>query len=361
MGFVLKITSSFVVPLLLAVLLSFVLTPLIEGLGRLHIPRFVSILLVLVLLVAILYLAGMVVYASAQSFMKEFPKYQQQLGEIIHSIWVKYQLPQDLLEGFSWASTLTPQIMKISGSFVSFLKGLGLMILFLVFILSETTLSQAKLKKAFAATITRRIDTMVADIYAQISRYLTIKLIVSLITGLLTGGILHWIGLDFAVMWGVMAFVLNFIPNIGSFFVMVVVILFSFIQYYPVWPPILGVSAAVIAIQSVMGNFIDPKMQGNSLDLSPLLIIISLMFWGWLWGVIGMLIAVPMMVMIKIVFANFQGLYPFSVMMGTGKKPSYRPAHPPYRLFTRKKKGAPEAGTGSPESSGVPAEDRRDG
>lgn len=337
LGAVLKMTASFVVPLIIAVLLSFILTPALIYLGnRFHIPRSLAIVMVLLLLVGILYLGGFFVYASAQAFIHEFPKYQERLVSIVQSLWSQYNLPQDALEGFSWATTITPQLMKISGSFVNFIKGLGLMVLFLIFILSETTASQRKLRQAFKSRVTDRIENMVEDVYLQVSRYLTVKLFISLVTGILIGFFFSLIGLDFAVMWGVLAFVLNFIPSLGSLFVIIVTILFSFVQFFPSWGPIFGVSLSVGVVQMVMGNFLDPKLQGSSLDISPLLIIISLMFWGWLWGIIGMILAVPMMATIKIIFANFQGLYPLSVLMGSGKKPAFKPSHPPYTLFSKK-------------------------
>jgi predicted PurR-regulated permease PerM len=130
------------------------------------------------------------------------------------------------------------------------------------------------------------------------------------------------IGVDFAVTWGAVAFFLNFIPTIGSIVASIPPILLALVQFYPNFWPGLITALVLVTIQLSMGNGIAPKVMGDQLNLSPVVILLSLLFWGWLWGIVGALLSVPIASAIKIVCDNIQTLHPISVMMGSGK--SYR-------------------------------------
>jgi predicted PurR-regulated permease PerM len=155
---------------------------------------------------------------------------------------------------------------------------------------------------------------MVAGINRQIQKYLAVKTVTSLLTGALTVLVLVIFGVDFALLLGFLAFVLNYIPSIGSIVATLIAGLMAFFQFgnslTPVWVLLLlGI------IQTVIGNFIDPKLMGRTLDLSPLLVIFSLIFWGWLWGVAGMFLAVPLLAVFKIIFENVPSLKFLAVLM----------------------------------------------
>ena len=160
---------------------------------------------------------------------------------------------------------------------------------------------------------------MVTSISSQISHYLSLQFLISFTTGSIVWGALTVIGVDFAATWGALAFFLNFIPTIGSILASIPPILIAFIQYYPsVWPGIITL-VAITTIQLVIGNGVAPKVMGDRLNLSPVVVLLSLLFWGWLWGVVGALLAIPITAAIKIVCENFSELRPISVMMGSGK------------------------------------------
>jgi AI-2 transport protein TqsA len=130
------------------------------------------------------------------------------------------------------------------------------------------------------------------------------------------------IGVDFAVTWGALAFFLNFIPTVGSIAASLPPILLALVQFYPsIWPGFITL-LSILTIQLGMGNGIAPKVLGDQLNLSPVVILLSLLFWGWLWGVVGALLSVPITAALKIVCENIEPLHPISVMMGSGK--SYR-------------------------------------
>ncbi len=124
---------------------------------------------------------------------------------------------------------------------------------------------------------------------------------------------------DFPMTWAVFTFLLNFIPTVGSVIATVPPVLVALVQFYPGFWPAAIVLILLLAIQQTMGSFIEPKLMGNSLNLSPVVILLSLVFWGWLWGIVGALLSVPIAAAIKIVCENIDALKPVSVLMGAGK------------------------------------------
>jgi predicted PurR-regulated permease PerM len=124
---------------------------------------------------------------------------------------------------------------------------------------------------------------------------------------------------DFAATWGAFAFFFNFIPTIGSIIASVPPILLAIVQFYPNIGPALLTTAAILVIQMGMGNGVGPKVMGDKLNLSPVVVLVSLLFWGWLWGIVGAILSIPIASTIKIVCESVEELHPISIMMGSGK------------------------------------------
>ncbi len=159
----------------------------------------------------------------------------------------------------------------------------------------------------------------------QISAYLGALFVISLVTGLLVWGVLVWMGVEFAFTWGLLAFVLNFIPTLGSIIASLPPVLMALVQHAPdIWPAA-GVALVLAAIQMTLGNFIAPKIYGERLNLSPVVILLFLLFWGWLWGITGALLAVPIAAAIQIALAHIPSLAPLAVLMGSGKRYAKKP------------------------------------
>jgi len=322
LGAVFHSLSSFFLPLIIALICSFILIPLMNFFVKWHLPRFLSILIVMSMFLTFIYIAGRFFYKSINSFIPVFPDYSARLLHIIELFWLKYNLPPKLLADFNWMQTITNYIFSWSGSFVDFIKSLIIVVLILFFIMLEYNWFTRKLMRAYPKRTSLKVLRIVFDINQQVARYMSVKFLVSLGTGVLVYFCLSFIGMDFALLWGVIALLLNFIPNIGSTFVMIITILMGLIQFYPEWNKVLFVVISMVGVQTVMGNFIDPLFQGDQLDLSPLVILVSLIFWGWLWGITGMFLSSPLMVTIKIICAHFQPLKPISILMGSGKPQS---------------------------------------
>jgi predicted PurR-regulated permease PerM len=194
-----------------------------------------------------------------------------------------------------------------------------MVVLFLVFLLFEAAFFREKLEKAFKGIGALQIKKISTDVMTQVTRYLSIKFLISVANGILVGVALQIVGLEFAAVWGLIQFVVNFIPNIGTIAVGVGATAFSVIQFWPNPGPILATGLAMIFINIVLGFVLDPKIMGDRLGLSPLVVLVSLLVWGWLWGFAGLILAVPMTAIIKIVCENIPMLEPISILLGSRK------------------------------------------
>jgi predicted PurR-regulated permease PerM len=162
-----------------------------------------------------------------------------------------------------------------------------------------------------------RIFRMGQDVISQITRYLTAKFFISLGTGIITATGLFFIGVEFAILWGVIAFILNFIPVLGSIVAGVSTSIFALAQFWPQPVPVILTVALILTINMVIGNFLDPKIIGEHVGISPLMVLISLSIWGYIWGFVGAILAVPMTVIIKIICENIPIMEPVSILIGS--------------------------------------------
>lgn len=312
----LKLASAIIMPLTVALLLSFVLNPWVNWLNlKLRFPRFVGVTLVILIVLGFTTLAGFFLYASINSLVEQYPLYAQRYADMVAGLEAAFSFEVPEITALPWQDYL----LTASTQFMSVLGYLTLILFFLFFLLLEAPYFSKKLKIAFEELFSAKLESMVEHTNSQIARYLTVKVIISLITAVLVFIVFSILGVDFALIWAVLAFLLNFIPNVGSILVGVGSFLFAIIQFAPQWETPILVGALMLSIQMLMGNIIEPQFQGGSLDVSPVAILFSLLLWGWLWGIPGMLIAVPMAVIIKIICENVPSMHWLAVLM-SGKK-----------------------------------------
>ena len=320
-GAVLRLTGGIFIPLVIALLLSFAFSPVVNFLSRYHVPRIVSILLVLLVFVAFGVLIGMIVYSSFQSLLQEFPTYQARFSRLLRDLIERFDLPADIIGRLEITRTVGNALLSFSGGFVSFGSGFMLVLLFLLFLLLEMPYMRSKTTLAFRGETTRRLSRVFLHVTSQVGRYVAVKLFVSILTALVVYISFSIIGVDFPFIWAVLTFLFNFIPSIGSIVITFISAIFAFVQFFPDWNPIIATIISMGTAQFFIGNVIDPKLLGDRLNLSPVVILISLLFWGWLWDVAGLFLAVPLTVMIKIVLDNTPGMEAFGILMGTGALP----------------------------------------
>ncbi|MCD6292187.1 MAG: AI-2E family transporter, partial [Deltaproteobacteria bacterium] len=205
-------------------------------------------------------------------------------------------------------------VKHLSGSFFAFLGNAIWVVLFMIFMLAEQDEFPKRIVKAFGQEASAPIIEALDRINKSVQDYLGLKTMISFFTGILVSLTLFLFGVPFAVLWGVLAFLLNFIPNIGSMISVIPPVLITLFQFGSI-SKTLSVLAVLIALQTVVGNFVEPKMMGKGLNLSPLTVLLSLLFWGWMWGIPGMLLSVPLTAAIKIAFEQIEATRPFAMMM----------------------------------------------
>src|SRR6056297_141525 len=322
MGAVLKMASSILLPLFIAIFLSFIIAPLVNLLDKLHIPRILALIMVLLVLFGAMFLVFLFLQTSVNSFIKEYPKYAARYTEISSQIEAmvleRFDVSFDFSTDINWQGALRDYLVSFSSSLLNFFSSLILIIIFLIFLLLEKPLFKHKLALAFDEETGRQIGRIIEHINQQVGRYINLKFFISLATGILVWFFLLVIGVDFLLVWGVLAFLLNFIPSIGLFILIVITITMGVVQFYPDMGKIAAVSISMIATQVTIGNFIDPRLQGRRLNISPLLILFSLIFWGWIWGVMGMFLSVPITVVLQIACENIPALRPLAILMESG-------------------------------------------
>jgi AI-2 transport protein TqsA len=318
-GVVLKYAQSVILPLIIAWLLSYLIGPAINFMTRRKIPTTLAVVIILIFLLGLFYLAFTFLYARFSAFAAAYPKYHTRLTELVALITSKWNLEFDPLAGINWGQNIGRFLASLSRSIFVFVSQLVLVVIFLFFILLGKPYFRYKILKSFSAENADQIARIAFSITGQIRHYLSLQFVISFITGFLVWLALEIIGVDFAVTWGALAFFLNFIPTVGSIVASIPPILLALVQFYPsIWPGVVTL-ISVVTIQLGMGNALAPKVMGDQLNLSPVVVLLSLLFWGWLWGIVGALISIPIAAAIKIVCENIETLHPISVMMGSGK------------------------------------------
>jgi predicted PurR-regulated permease PerM len=326
-GAVLKICSSVILPFTIALLLAFVMEPMVAFMGRHRIPRMVAIVFAILIIVAGLYVMGMVLFTSGKTILTLYPKYEDRLTEIYARIANLFELPYN--EHLSFFDNLWGQLgvrnrvraltFSFSNSFVVFLKDAFMVVLFMVFILLEAAQFKEKINLVFENKHSGQIKKINTDVVTQVTRYLSTKFLISLATGTIVAIGLSFVGLEFAIVWGIVQFILNFIPNVGSIAAGLTTSLFALIQFWPEPGPVIAVVILMLGANMIIGNIIEPKIVGDNLGLSPVAVLVSLLLWGYIWGFAGMILAVPMTVIIKIVCENIPVLEPVSIILGSRK------------------------------------------
>ena len=326
-----KVAYNVVIPLMIAWLLSYICGPVVNYLVHKKVPLGVAVVSVLVLVLGVCYLGGVFLGSRVRAVLAESPKYIEQFNIIYLDVITKLNVSEEFLADIDWASQLGPKLAALSGSLAvfmgNFLSKLLLVLIFLVFMLLGKPYFKYKVAAAFPADRASKFTDMTTSISKQIGQYLVVKVAISAITGTLVWLVLTLLKVEFALTWGALTFFLNFIPSIGSIIASIPPILLAIVQYYPSgseasgsWMLIPILTAVILlVIQMMMGNVLEPKIMGDSLNLSPVIILLSLVFFGWMWGIVGALLSVPIAAVIKIVCENIEGLKPISILMGSGK------------------------------------------
>lgn len=311
-----KAAAQIMVPFLLSVFIAISCSPLINRLMRWKIPRSVAVFVIVMLIVLTGFAIAGLVGQSLNDFSHAIPLYSEKFTTQIH--WVTDQLGRFniTLDKALLTEHLNPGAAM--SLMANMLTGLGnvmanvfLIILTVIFMLFEAPLLPNKVHLALhdPQLKMKKIDRFLASV----NSYLVIKTAISLVTGAAVGLMLWLLAVDYFVLWAVLAFLFNYIPNIGSIFAAVPAVLVALVVQGPATAGIAAIGFVLINI--VMGNVVEPRFMGKGLGLSTLVVFLSLIFWGWLLGSVGMLLSVPLTMIVKIAMESSENGHWFAVLL----------------------------------------------
>jgi AI-2 transport protein TqsA len=312
--------TSIIVPILISVFISIVILPMQNWLIAHKIPGTLSILLTLIAVVLIFVGFGFAVGGSVKGFADKADEYQKNLAALVESVnglIAPFGLQISVEAIIEFLKKNVFNIFKnalLQGA--TFITTLVLVLLTILFVLFEAAGFSNKLKRALGEKTESK--GRIRKIQKDIQQYLLVKTLISLATGLLIGVSLAILGLDFPVLWGLLAFLLNYIPSLGSILAAGPPILLALLQFGS--GRALGVAIVFVAVNILLGNLVEPGLMGRRLGLSALVVFLSLLFWGWVWGPFGMILSVPLTMIIKIMLENTDDLRWIGIMLGPAKE-----------------------------------------
>ena len=319
---VFHVLSDAFLPFVTALLIANIFTPLVEFLKKKKVPMGVSIILVLTIVAGVLFVVGLFLDTTVRSFIEVMPKYQTKwdqdfLPKIVNLAGSISKDAQQQVQHFNPMTVIKPdQISTALFSLTSLISGFALILLFMLFILASNGQFRKKMAKAFPSDGSNKLSHIVGNIDKRVRTYLVTTLLVNTLAGVVMTVELLIFGVDLALLWGVLTFLLMFIPSIGSIFAIVITVLATFVSFDSFVTPII-LSIIIIVSQLMIGSVLSPRIMGKSLNLSPLLLLVSIIFWGWVWGPMGMILSVPITASIAIIFENIPALQPLAILMSS--------------------------------------------
>lgn len=320
----LYIGKDLLVPFVIAVVVWYLLNSLADLFSKIRlrkkpVSRTLQLSLALVLLVVVTFFLSRLVISNYLVFSDTYPVYQQNFNTMLTELSSEFDIK--LIEAEMAQNIDIPVLLKEAvNSSLGFLTTFFLVLLYVVFLLAEQRLFPSKIKLLFKSRsdyvkfldISKKID-------ASIHLYVSVKIAMCLLAGIASYIVLLILDVDFAVLWAVLIFLLNFIPIIGSLIGVGFPALLALLQHGTWIEPVLVLSL-LTTIQVIIGNILEPKILGTRLNLSPLVVILSLTFWGALWGMAGMFLCVPITVIIMIVCNQFEQTRPIAILLSGGNK-----------------------------------------
>tara|TARA_Y100000588_G_C14054906_1_gene838930 strand:- start:106 stop:1071 length:966 start_codon:yes stop_codon:yes gene_type:complete len=281
-----------------------------------RLPYSVSMLISLTVVVLMVKILIDIISNNVSEVIVVSSKYQENLTAILDH--VDKTLHIKLLanvENFFHKLSVQDIVVNIYGVFTTLTSSAVLIGLYVIFLFVEQHFFSQKINAMFPQPAHRSlVDSIIAHIVKDTQTYLGLKTLMSLATAFSSWCIMALVGLDFAEFWALLIFFLNYIPNIGAIIATAFPAILALIQFNS-WVPFIIVTSGIVMIQFIIGNIIEPRFMGRSLNLSPLVILIALGLWGAIWGILGMFLSVPITVMLMIIFAHFEQTRPIAILL----------------------------------------------
>lgn len=313
-----RAAQSLVVPFLLAGFVSIIFAQPLIWLRSKGVPTWLALVIIIIAIACLGLFFAVVIGDSIATFTDNLPFYQARIEGIMESLqgWLEHigvEIPADILSSYLDVGA----IMRIAAGM---LAGIGnlltngfMIILTVIFILLEAVSLEPKFRVALHHSETR--ITHLQSLTHNINKYMGIKTLTSLATGIVVTVWLAIIGVDFPMLWGLLAFLLNYVPSIGSIIAAIPAVLLAFIQL-GVWPAILA-AIGYLVVNNVIGTFLEPRIMGRGVGLSALVVFISLVFWGWVLGPVGMFLSVPLTMIVKLILNENEATRGLAVLLGS--------------------------------------------
>lgn len=309
--YVLVVGQAFLVPLAVAVMVWYVINALSRTFARaipfFEKPNWITMILALISIGLFFGFAINMVSDNIAAVRAAAPEYKANFDQMLVKFGANSRF--DLLPNVKQMVSrieIAPLISTLASTFTGMIGNISLVLFYVMFMLLEQGTFQKKISAIFPDRYRRHsIMSILSHAQEDIQTYLWIKTVTSSLTGIISYGVLKWVGVDFAGFWAFTIFMLNYIPTIGSIIATLFPAILALIQF-DTFTQFFIVLAGVGAIQVAVGNFLEPRLMGNSLNVSPFVVMMSLTLWGSIWGIAGMFLSVPITVMMLIVFAHFE-------------------------------------------------------
>lgn len=318
-----KLSGEIVVPFLLALFIAIICSPLIKFMTNRKIPHWLAITLLFLLILLVFFFLFGLINNSIREFNQSMPQYKILLAERLTDIstlakrWnIPFSIEREVISEKFDPSIVMNFARSLLVNFSNVVSNAFVLILVVIFMLLEAPTAKHKFALVFSENLLnikeeeRNLDLVLEGII----RYLGIKTVVSLATGVCVYILLELMGVQYAVLWATLSFLFNYIPNIGSIVAAIPIILQALLLNG--FSTGFGVALGVISINMVIGNIVEPRLMGKTLGLSTLIVFLSLLFWGWLLGTVGMLLSVPLTMAIKIALESNPKTMRYAALLG---------------------------------------------
>ena len=303
--------STFLQPFVIAVIFWFLISDFSQLIGKIKIknyslPYWLRVMIAFVLILSVIFFSVDLLSNNIELIISNVPEYSTKLGVMISEIGASIGVENitERVQERLLAIDFQAMLREILRVLTTFIGHFFFILIYVAFLLIESTVFNKKIELIFRTERYSEIQGLISKMSSSVNRYLSVKTMVSLLTGFLSYLVLLLFEIDFPEMWAFLIFLMNFIPYIGSLVATLLPALFAMFQFNS-YMSFVWVFLAIEAIQILVANYIEPKVMGRRLNLSPLIVILSLSFWGMLWGVVGMFLAVPLTSIILIVLSHF--------------------------------------------------------
>jgi predicted PurR-regulated permease PerM len=287
--------------------------------GDKSLPKAVQSILSLSIVLSFFWFIGRMVVSNLKEFALVAPEYNVRINSLSAELAEKINIPS--VHELTDRIDLPTIVGDILNSSLSFLSGLFIVLFYVIFLMLEQDIFMKKLNMVFKSKEQKlSFFKIISKIDKSVHSYLSVKTLIALATAVISYIVFLSFGLDFAILWAFLVLLLNFIPFVGAFIAILFPTIISILQFGDMVTTV-ALLAILSGIQVVIGNFLEPKLVGKSLNLSPLVVILALAFWGSLWGVAGMFLCVPITVTLMIVLNQFPNTKGIAALLSAGNDP----------------------------------------